>query len=604
MPPIKPRRDSSLIPHLNKTVIIKSGDDLIASNSPSILAETRKLYDAKFSTDGLASKLQISVPGITPPNLIVEARAGSGKTTVLIEGLKKLKGLPVSITPSPQQAAIWDAMYLSKDAHTICMCAFNSSIADELKRRVPAGVEAKTMNSLGFYAVTRAIPELKGKDLDFNRNQNITATLLHSDRNTLRRTNSAMSIVLQAVDQLVNLCKMNLVDGDEDSLWQLVDTYAIDLGDFRQQVFELVPEILELSKDPSQGEGIHFSDQLWLPIVLNLPVFKNDLLLVDEAQDLNRCQQALAKKAGKRIIMCGDSSQAIYAFCGADSNSLNRMKIELDGCICNPPCSSRIDYKCGKQCQVLPLTVTRRCGKAIVKEANRYVPDFEAHESNPEGIIRTSTYASKENKPTYHSDVRDSDMVLCRNNGPLVSQCFKFLKLGRKAFIQGRKDVAAGLIAFVNRIASDITGKFADLDRFKERTSEISEFLFLITEWLKIEVEKEKAKKDPKESKLQALQDRYDCLVCFCESHEIKTANDIVRKIESIFTDNPNAVGIKLSSIHKSKGLEADRVFLIMPMGAECPKIFPKMQDWQKQQECNLKYVAITRAKEELIYVY
>lgn len=40
-------------------------------------------------------------------------------------------------------------------------------------------------------------------------------------------------------------------------------------------------------------------------------------------------------------------------------------------------------------CAILPLTVTRRCGKAIVKEANKIVPDFKAHESNPEGRCTT-----------------------------------------------------------------------------------------------------------------------------------------------------------------------------------------------------------------------
>ncbi len=33
-----------------------------------------------------------------PPHLIVGARAGTGKTTTNIEGIKYLKGLPVSIT--------------------------------------------------------------------------------------------------------------------------------------------------------------------------------------------------------------------------------------------------------------------------------------------------------------------------------------------------------------------------------------------------------------------------------------------------------------------------------------------------------------------------
>lgn len=55
-----------------------------------------------------------------------------------------------------------------------------------------------------------------------------------------------------------------------------------------------------------------------------------------------------------------------------------------------------------------------------------------------------------------------------------------------------------------------------------------------------------------------------------------------------------------LSTIHKAKGLENDRVFFL------CPELIPSRfatQPWQYEQERNLKYVAITRAKRELIYV-
>jgi superfamily I DNA/RNA helicase len=56
-----------------------------------------------------------------------------------------------------------------------------------------------------------------------------------------------------------------------------------------------------------------------------------------------------------------------------------------------------------------------------------------------------------------------------------------------------------------------------------------------------------------------------------------------------------------LSTIHKAKGLENDRIFFL------CPELIPSKyatQPWQYEQEANLKYVAITRAKQELIYVW
>jgi superfamily I DNA/RNA helicase len=92
-----------------------------------------------------------------PSHLIIEARAGTGKTTTLIEGLKKLKGIksdhPAAKNPSPQQKDIWNQLLLSKDALSIAFIAFNKSIADELRSRVPSQCEAMTCHSLGYKSV-------------------------------------------------------------------------------------------------------------------------------------------------------------------------------------------------------------------------------------------------------------------------------------------------------------------------------------------------------------------------------------------------------------------------------------------------------------------
>lgn len=57
---------------------------------------------------------------------------------------------------------------------------------------------------------------------------------------------------------------------------------------------------------------------------------------------------------------------------------------------------------------------------------------------------------------------------------------------------------------------------------------------------------------------------------------------------------------ITLCSVHKSKGLEWNRVFVLglyELMGRECS------QHWQTVQEINLQYVAVTRAQELLVNV-
>lgn len=501
-----------------------------------------------------------------PPHMIVIARAGTGKTTSMVGGVKRMKGHQIPFEPSPQQLAVWEAMDMSKaEAKTICMVAFNKAIATELQQRVPPGCDAMTMHSMGFKAVTKMYGRVQ---VNSYRVQDIIAELYERDIRELRKTKQE---TINAIEDLVGLCKMNLVDAtDLNEVADLSSYYDVDLNGNSAEIFGMVPRVLERCKDVQRDGCIDFNDMIWLPVTLNLSLFRYDMLLVDEAQDLNRCQQQLALKAGKRLVLCGDPRQAIYGFAGADCESMPRMYDVLNA---TP-----------RQCIQLPLTVTRRCGKAIVREAQRIVPDFEAFDTNPEGMINDMLYAAKDGSANnYVSSVQDGDMCLCRVNAPLVSQCFRFIKMGRKANIQGR-DVGQGLISTIK----------------KQKATSVEELVGKLDDWFHAEHKKECAKRNPNENKLIALQDRLGCLMCFTEG--CATVQAVVDKIDKVFTDDKTSPGIKLSSIHKAKGLEAKRVFLLMPKGGECPHPMARTE-WAKEQERNLLYVAITRAIEELVYV-
>ena len=373
------------------------------------------------------------------PHLIIEARAGTGKTTTLIEGLKHLVGMETRIQPSPQQAEIWKSIMLSsQSAKSICFVAFNKSIATELQSRIPTGMDAMTLHSLGFKAVQQAYGRLK---VNSYRVQNIMERLLGKDIREVRKDNPTL---VKSVEDLVARCKNLLISGEsEEDLDAICEAYDYEVNGSRAEIYKLVPQVLRACLDPTQDKEIDFNDMVWLPVINNLQVTKYDLLLVDESQDLNRCQQELAKKAGKRLVFCGDPKQAIYGFAGADAKSMERLQEELQA---TP-----------EGCVVLPLTVTRRCGKAIVTEANKYVPDFSAHENNPEGKVSKAKYQSANDKGTYHEQCEAGDMIVCRVNAPLVSQCFKFLRQNRKANIQGR-DIGQGLIRTIQKLkASDVT---------------------------------------------------------------------------------------------------------------------------------------------------
>jgi hypothetical protein len=238
----------------------------------------------------------------------------------------------------------------------------------------------------------------------------------------------------------------------------------------------------------------------------------------------------------------------------------------------------------------LPLTVTRRCGKAIVEEARRWVPEFEAHHDNGPGAVSTARYDQTPTQdslaaaaPWYFEQASNGDFVLCRVNAPLVSQCFRFLAAGRKAAIQGR-DVGKGIEATIKKVKA---------------TSAV-DLVVRLDKWLEKERAKELAKKFPSDARVIALEDKAACIRVFAEGCD--TIEEVLQRVASVFTDNPHQPGIRLSSIHKAKGLEAQRVFFLRPKGAGCPHPMAKTP-WQQEQETNILYIGVTRAIEELVWV-
>jgi hypothetical protein len=499
------------------------------------------------------------------PHVEVQALAGTGKTTTLIAGLADLKGRSLSITPSEQQRAVWDALKLGR-SDSVRISAFSTKITDALKERTQQtgldrlGVEARGIHSLGLQAVTKAFGRQEA-----NNWATLDRVCDHNkvEARNVRKDDPRLWNAINAAAELVSLCKQTMTPADEEGLDALTSHYGIDLNGSRELVYGMVGPVLEASKTPNGR--IAFDDMIWLPLVHDLPIFRVDVQVIDESQDLNRMQQQLMLRAGHRIVYVGDVNQSIMGFAGADVMSMQRLREDLTA----TPAGLRL----------LPLTVTRRCARAIVREAARHVPGFTAHESNPEGLVGEAE-ADRNHPDCYQAKARDGDFVLCRTNAPLVSHCFRFLKEGRRANILGRK-IGEGLISLID----------------KSKQSEVPGLIGWLGDWLSREQANEQAKRFPSEDRMAGLADKHDCLVAFSEG--LRTADEVKAKVNAIFSD-AKSKGITLSSIHKSKGLEAERVFWLQPKGG--PRR-DRMQDWELQQEDNLRYVAITRAIRELWHV-
>lgn len=444
---------------------------------------------------------------------VVIARAGSGKTSTIVEGFK----------------------YIPKGKKTL-MVAFNKSIADELRQRAPSYVDTMTLHSLGYRAIKQNFGEVV---LEQDKSRLLVASLIGDDYDLWELN--------QSICKCVSLCKGFLFDtpkGVED----LIDKFGIEIFDLtREKFIDHVLKTLAMAK--KQKMVIDFDDMIWFPFVYRLNVGKFDVVFVDEAQDLNSAQIAMvmsAVKPGGRIIAVGDPAQSIYQFRGADSeampNFINKLKAKT-----------------------LPLSVTYRCPKKVVKLAQEIVPDIEAHDKSPDGEVIELDIAD------LLKTVSPGDFILSRTNAPLIKHCMALLKSGVPANIQGR-DVGANLLYFIK----------------KSKAKTINSFINYVNEWKDQEVKRLLSEKKD----TTTCMDKAECLLNLCEG--TLTIKDLKETIDKLFKDGDDTKKVILSTTHKAKGLERDRVFVL---------VNTYRRTGGGGEEDNLWYVAITRSKKELYLV-
>jgi DNA helicase-2/ATP-dependent DNA helicase PcrA len=473
-------------------------------------------------------------------HVMLEARAGTGKSTSCREGIHRLK----ESFPDIRTAYV----------------AFNKSIAEEFQSGLPAGATATTMHSAGYAAIRRAIPGVGAP----------SKWKMHDIVDGLRpRRDPRSRKVKSAVVKLATLCKGHLIGHDPRSLRygiepatldRLCASHGIDARDDRAQVYGLVPRVLAGCIERSGV--VDFTDMPWLPVVLGLDFPPIDVLFVDESQDLDACQHALVRRiAGDgRLVVVGDPFQAIYLFRGALSSSMGTLGDELG--------------KSARGLSRLPLTMTRRCPRSHVELARRVVGDFEALPEAPEGEVSIDIDPAEALVPGV--------MGLCRTNAPLVNACFRLAARGVPVAVQG-KDYGDGLARFVDDFgASDARDLMARLESYRS------------AEMLRL------SGMEYAEAEIETVNDRCDCVAAISEG--MTTASEVSARVRSLFiepTAENRASMVVLSSVHRAKGREADRVAILEP--GLMPHRMARTPE-SVRQEHNLLYVGITRSKRELSF--
>lgn len=497
-------------------------------------------------------------------NARVNAGAGCGKTSTLIEGAKRYVNT-----------------YKDK---TVLMIAFNKSIAEELAAKIENSeldeeekkrISVKTSHVLGYGIINQCYGQKENEKIDLDENKYRT---------------HLMKIIDRASEGLYGQ-----MDVDEQSRYVTSILKIFDFGRYylcqtekemaavadKMCVSHPYNEVAVAFKMMDWGiehlRTVDFTDMIWLPNVMRMDFRRRyDLVIIDEAQDLSKAQQKLfshfIRKRTGRFIAIGDKFQCIYGWCGSDENSFDNFS-EMENTIS------------------LPLNTNFRCSRKIISFVNSRFPNIP---------LIHSDFAIEGDDVNMAANVffaKGGDMVICRNMAPLGGLYEKFAERGKTCLIVGdeaqRNDVKEILEKFTNDTPVD--------SNFSTRKGVIPQLYDGFFTRLGKEMKKRRTDNFEmvlREPEIYAMLDRVRMVENISKSAQ--TFGGVKDILEKAFFDNQKlnpSKYVRLSTIHKAKGLEADNVYLL------CPKLIPsKLAEtaWQKQEEENLRYVAYTRAKKHL----
>lgn len=485
-------------------------------------------------------------------NILINAVAGSGKTSTLFLLLKSLKKKTLFL-------------------------AFNKSIQTEIENKMQSMSikhgKSMTLHSLGFmsikYSLKNKIKVENGKNWRLikelqNSSKTIYGTLKNYEEKqrvnfTIMDMNDISRIYLtEDYKKILNI----LTNMDKNPFeFEYLEKLWIKFINIRDKEYET---------QVNTGSVVHidFIDMIYLPANNNwiIPIDPK-ILMIDECQDLNLAQHRLVDNLIKqghvqRWIAVGDRNQAIYGFSGAFASSFDLFKTK------------------GDNVQELPLDICYRCSKDIVVFANK-VYDIMIPFKSTLGTVKDLTSLPTDEVCDIINKYPES-MIICRNKGPLFTMYFELLGRDIPCKLVG-EDILSSLLRFLSP-KQNLT-----IDRAKSVIS--NEYLELST------------KQDTEENKIKLfiLKENFSNFNKITENFNLPdntTVKELIEKVRTMFDDSPNS--ISLCSIHKSKGLEADTVFILNE--ELIPSKFAKSQS-QLIQEKNLKYVARTRAKENMYFI-
>jgi superfamily I DNA/RNA helicase/DNA polymerase III epsilon subunit-like protein len=326
---------------------------------------------------------------------VVRAAAGSGKTSTLVALAKRFQKY--------------------KPDKKIIYIAFNRSVADEAREKMPSNVEVRTADSISWNWVKINFPELLKKQGNPDRLVKPSDIIAHLGIPSVgtgeNKVTSAQ--MLKEIRQALYEFTISL---DKEIGLQHFDNTELSRDQVTPEVFEAIQRWWSDIQDPKGKMSFEFNHmkKLWS---LSEPDLSDpssglkdgaDIVFVDEFQDTNDVLgTVLVNQPNTQNVYVGDENQAIYQFMGAN-DWLQKVVVEFD----------------------LPITQSFRFGPTIARQGNRFLR-FKERFLGSKKTFSVEGAGKTEGTLVPPNSMKDSDVILVRSNAGAFKDVRREIMEGR-----------------------------------------------------------------------------------------------------------------------------------------------------------------------------
>jgi F-box protein 18 (helicase) len=427
----------------------------------------------------------------------------------------------------------------ARPARRMLYLAFNKSIQLEASRKFPSNVKPVTSHALAFPKFGSRYSN-SGKLTDRLRvNQVVDALGLKEYPEHFKLYVS--DVCLKVLNRYI------ASDAAEIGIRHAEGLIIPESGILASDIVSFTKKLWDRMCDPTDaGVGMVHDGYLKLYQISN-PRLPFDTILFDEAQDANPVTAKIVESQDCEKVIVGDGHQSLYGFRGA-TNAMHRFAAT----------------------ETLYLTRSFRFGQQIADVANYVLSTFKGERRTIQGTSRTAQIGF------FHPGYQHT--VIARTNATLFEEAAAALAAKRNIHfvggiagyrIQDIMDAYHLWAKNVDRIENPYLRSFGEFDRMCDYAIAV----------------------DDKELK---------SLIHVVRKHSSKIPR-MVERIRSGATEEPAIAHVMLTTAHKAKGLEWDKVRL----ADDFVKLVddygqPRKIDASEEEEINIVYVAATRAKTHL----